>query len=190
MIPLIADREMRETLARLELISHGSTTAWNPSGGHNTSDQPSPPGEAHPPHLHYRHAWLRATTDEQRARVKRDAHAALSQLTRRTEPIPDSPPQDARDMRLLSEEFHDVAPELVAEAFTGLTAAMVRRRRTAHGLDAETGTRPDGNTLKGLPLDVRLDRARRMLAGGCTIRQAAFACGLGRGTVERLRKAA
>lgn len=78
----VMNQQMRQVLAELELVSHGSTQSWN-SDGRGGLERLFPPGELFPPHVHYRHLWDRATSDDGRAGVYREARAALKEITRR-----------------------------------------------------------------------------------------------------------
>jgi hypothetical protein len=51
-----ADREARQVLAELELISHGKCASYNSSGaGESTAVLPQ--GESRPPHEYWRHRF-------------------------------------------------------------------------------------------------------------------------------------
>lgn len=70
-------REARQLIAELELISHGTTQAFNPSGGHNAEKPDLPPGELHPPHIRLRQELAKAMSQTQVDRVAQKAREAL-----------------------------------------------------------------------------------------------------------------
>lgn len=68
----------RQLLAELELVSHGTTQAWNPSGGGHNAERPAfPPGEPKPPHIALRARLNAALTQTQVDRVCTAAREAL-----------------------------------------------------------------------------------------------------------------
>jgi hypothetical protein len=68
----------RQTLAELELLSHGAVAALNKTAPASDRD-PRPGGEAHPPHIEYARRWLHSGSDLERERIFRDAKATLDQ---------------------------------------------------------------------------------------------------------------
>jgi hypothetical protein len=70
-------REARNLIAAVELISHGTTAAWDSNGGHSSERPLMPPGELHPPHLMLRVELARALTQTQVDRVAQKAREAL-----------------------------------------------------------------------------------------------------------------
>lgn len=78
------DQQMRQVLAELELVSHGSTASWDTSGGHAApghrilaeTNQAVPD----PPHVHYRDVYSRCATDDLRTAVLDRAKAELQQI--------------------------------------------------------------------------------------------------------------
>lgn len=72
-------REARTLIAQVEMISHGSVQAWNPSGGGHNAEKPNPmpPGELHPPHIRLRAELARALTQTQVDRVAQKAREEL-----------------------------------------------------------------------------------------------------------------
>lgn len=104
------ERNIRQVLAELELISHGTTASWNPAGGTDSDRDPRPRGgELDPPHDRYRRRYLNATTDTERANVLHAARAELAAITRR----------QAREVREeTAAEFDARAREKLAEGWT------------------------------------------------------------------------
>jgi hypothetical protein len=68
----------RQTLAELELLSHGAVAALNKTAPASDRD-PRPGGETNPPHIEYARRWLHSGSDLERERIIRDAKATLDQ---------------------------------------------------------------------------------------------------------------
>lgn len=173
-------RHVRQLLAELELISHGSTQSWNSAGGHGDSEQALPYGESNPPHL-----WLRALYLEHRSlwvvTLMRDALREAHGQVDRSHVVGETREQE--DNRIL--QTKGTADE-VALRFN-CTKTRVRRLRLAKGHD-EMGYKVE----VGLP-DVELlpaAEAVRMAGNGMSERQIAFALGEHRTTVTRWLKRA
>jgi hypothetical protein len=82
-------RTARQLLAELELISHGSTAAWDSSGGHSAEKPLMPAGEPNPPHIALRAQLDAALTQSQVDKVTQKARLALRAA--RYTPIRDEP---------------------------------------------------------------------------------------------------
>lgn len=157
----------RQVLAELELVSHGSTQAWNSSGQHGESQAVLPHGESRPPHLHWR-AQFEAATPEQIPALVRQAREELDALTK-SKPTTASTDIDA----VVIEDGEGWEPEPVGHRY-GLTAAHVRRIRTRADRDPETGqVTTDAGTTSVTPAERRV-RARELHAKGLTLRQIAM----------------
>lgn len=175
------DRRMRQVLLRLELLSHGSTQAWNSSGSH--AGEPDDGvvalvcrGEP-PPHEHWRAVYERQRSDEGRLAVLCSARAELRAWTRRA-----APPASGKSLvELLIEDGEGHDARAVAERF-GVAPSYVRRCRVRAGRDSE-----DGRVLGGCALDAgeRARRARELRARGLTLRQIALHLGCSLDTVRR-----
>jgi hypothetical protein len=177
-------KEVRQLLAELELLSHGSTTAWNPTGGGSAAEDAGiPHGESNPPHLRLRAQYLEQADDAGRERVVEEMRTTLRG---RRGPTADrgavtGETRAEEDARILqSGEGFDVLD--VARRFD-CTSSRVRRLRLADGRDAERGHRVDQQAG-----DDDAQRARRMKAQGMSERQIALALGRHRTTVTRWLK--
>ena len=155
---------MAAILLRLELVSHGSTQAWNPSGGH--SGEPDDRivaliGDAFP-HVVWRERYEAQTDDLGRERVITDATQELESWTRRVAPRVEGRP--LRD--LVVEDGEGFPAKIVAERF-GVDVAYVRRWRNRAGRDTETG-REAQSVAENRP-----ERARELRRQGLSTRQIA-----------------
>lgn len=171
--------KVRQVLAELELVSHGATQAWNPAG-HVTGEHVMPPGELAPPHITFRTAYLKATTDIGRRTVLADAKNELRRWRGhgidRSRVQAES--QDSVDARMLRDGAGET-PERVATAFR-CTPTRVRRLRIAAGLNAEAGRAPKA------PSSDAGSEALRLRENGMSIRAIALALGLPKSTVHDL----
>lgn len=175
---------MRAILLRLELLSHGSTQAWNGSGGHSGEPDDRMVGLIGStrllPHIVWRRLYDQAASDERRADVIDAAGSELADWTRRSAPAPGTA-KSLTDLIVEDGEGHD--PRSVGQRF-GVDAAFVRRIRHGAGLDTETGRKPEpvvptGNAEKA-------ERARELRARGLTLRQIALHLRIGVGNVHRI----
>jgi transposase len=162
------DVQMRTVLMRLELLSHGSTQAWNASGGH--SGEPDDRtitmvlvGDE-PPHLRYRRLYGTATTDEARIRIVTEAETELTSWLRRKE----LPKTTISLVDLILEDGKGYEPDLVARRY-GVDAAFVRRQRARKDLDTETGEKAAAVDRSDKPA-----KARELRKLGMSTRQIAF----------------
>jgi hypothetical protein len=170
---------MRQVLAELELISHGSTQSWNSAGGGKDSEDSTtaPPGEMHPPHLEYLHLWDQAVDDQARALIRKEAEALLESIRGhgidRSRVVGESLEQE--DARILA-EGKDFPVEEVARRFH-CTPTRVRRVRLAAEQEAFEAAR-------AAEADAAAE-ARRMEANGLTQRQIALTMDRPRRTIRR-----
>lgn len=67
----------RQLLAELEMVSHGTTQAFDTSGGHSSEKPLMPPGETNPPHTRLRAELAKALTQTQVDKVADKAREAL-----------------------------------------------------------------------------------------------------------------
>lgn len=126
--------EFAQILAQMEMVSHGTTMRWNPSGGTGESDLP--PGEPHPMHEHWRQRWLNATPDR-RPGVLEDARAALSAWRVQNQARGDGETWDQLAQRIVDEGL-GWSPSEVAQALH-VTESQVRKARERYKRHVETG---------------------------------------------------
>jgi hypothetical protein len=117
----------------LALLSHGSTTSWNPAGGSSIPDSRPPSGESKPPHEAMLADW-----DAHGDRVLEKWSDVLKQHKGGGRARPEG--KSEREIVLDAGEGHSARD--VADRFR-LTPTMVRRWRTADGRHAETGRKVD-----------------------------------------------
>lgn len=174
--------EFRQILAEMELLSHGSVTAYN-SSGRGESDVVVPQGEAHPPHIEFAARYEQERDDERRRRVLEEARRYLQDWKRRTSPVVDDGSSED-DWIVRDGEGYEA--EQVARKFN-TTVSRVRKLRMADDRDTEFGL-PSRFAPR---LAATPDRIRNLADQGCTERQIAFQVGVSKSTVRRaLGKAA
>lgn len=180
---------MRGLLARLELISYGSTQAWGcertGSGGHGTTT-PSLPGQ--PAHLRLRRNYQQANNWDQRQDVIDQAKHELRELYRTAPAMNTGKPETrtqkadraARDDRCLeltpeqvcqTAEYRDLKPREVASA----------RARDARAIDTGRPREEDDDLLR---------RVTAMRDAGMTQTQIAKVTKKSQPTIHRLLKRA
>ena len=181
------DRQMAAVLLRLELVSHGSTQAWNPSGGFSgePDDKIVTLVASRPtfPHLQWRQRYEKAASAGdwlECGAVLRAATAELEAWTRRTAPRIEGKPL----AEILIEDGEGHEAEVVARRF-GVDAAFVRRRRLAVGRDVETGKK-----LVVTAQDDQVDVAATLHRRGLSQKEIALTLGISQPTVHRLLKEA
>lgn len=167
--------QMREVLAQLELVSHGTITNYNPSGGGGESEQALPAGGSGAEHLKWRRLFERATSDKERRTLIDQAWQELEQLRGRVErPVPTGETLEQRNSRIVKDGEGYTVRE-VAIAFR-CGEREVRKARTAAGREPERGLEPESP-----------DRARivELAAQGRTVASLVIQFGLSRSTIER-----
>lgn len=177
------DREMRGLLGRLEMLSHGSTQAWNKSGGQ--SGEPDDRMVAtvakrveEAPHVFYRRVYEAASSDESRRSIFREAEGLLNEWTCRTAPlIAESVP--LADLVITDGAGHPA--EYVAQHFN-LDPAFVRRLRVRRERDPENGELP---VIIDRPRDERIVKAKEMRDRGLSLKQIAMHLGTNAMSVKR-----
>lgn len=184
----LQNREMRYLLTQLELLSHGSTQAWNSAGGHGDSPNALPFGESNPPHLVFRDLYLAQPDDVGRGLVIEDARGELKRLRGhgidRSHVVGET--LEAENGRILAEGAGFTADE-VARRFK-CTPTRVRRLRLAAGHGIEDGAAPVG-VVSAEVVDARAE-ALRMKSQGMTERQIALALRKPKSTVHDWLQAA
>jgi hypothetical protein len=74
-------RTIDQILLELQVISHGATQKWNPSGHRRSADRnPAPSGEPNPPHDIFSRLYDAQWTDAGRERIRQAAEKALREL--------------------------------------------------------------------------------------------------------------
>lgn len=182
------DHEMRGILLRLELLSHGATQAWNPSGG-----QSGEPDDRiitillihdTPPHIHYRNLYEQQQTHADRETIITQARDELKHWTGHT---PRPRIEGKTLVELILEDGEGWEPEIVAQRF-GVDPGFVRRKRMVAGYDTETGKASSPTITE--PAD-RLERAKDLRQRGLSTRQIALILGCHQTQVMRwIKKAA
>jgi hypothetical protein len=168
---MTVERAMRQVLAEMTMLSYGSTTSWNHSGGSEGPGRPS--GDSHPLAEHWRAEWER---DPSWGTVER-AREALAQVKRRDAPVV-TDDSTLEDWIVSDGEGYAVAQ--VAGKF-GIAQSRVRRIRLKAGRESEFGARVDARPVR----DTSSERIRNLASQGCTERQIAFQVGVGKSTVRR-----
>lgn len=170
---------MAAILLRLELVSHGGTQAWNPSGGHSGEPDDRMAAIAQrperPPHVRWRIIYEQQETDAGRIAVIADATAELESWTRRTAPRIEG--KSLVELILETGAGHE--PEAVAQRY-GVDAAFVRRKRMHAGKDMETGQ--DIEQADEQQVDPR-EKARELRRKNLSTRQIAMILGVSQSAV-------
>lgn len=163
------DAQMRTVLLRLEMLSHGATQAWNPSGGHSgePDDRVVTMVLRHdePPHLKWKRIYRVTLGADAKEQVVKDAAKELEEWCKR----PAAPAGSKSFVEIMIEDGDGYEPQIVAQRY-GVDIAYVRRQRARAGRDTETGR-------KLAPVDESSDRpakARELRRRGMSTRQIAF----------------
>lgn len=156
------DRAIRHILAQLEMISHGSITAYNSAGG-NDSEHPGgkrPAGDSCPPHDRYREQYVAAKTDSARSAVIDAAQCELRALRKAAAPSKPIEPEteaefDARAQQLLAHgwEVEDVARAMKCTPTRIRRAATACKHPDVHALAAE------GKSVRGISISTGLSKS-------------------------------
>lgn len=169
----------RQVLAELELLSHGTTQAFNSSGIAAERD-PRPSGEANPPHLTFRQQWDDAVDDEARERVHAEAVGYLLEWRGQLKPAP------VRELDLRGDVLRmaGFTPKEIANRLGGIVSqGQVIGWRGDAGLCVSTGY----PRVEDEPTRVR---ALRLWGQGLTASQIALSCGVSRQAISQLLKRA
>lgn len=169
------EREFRQVLAEMELLSHGKTQSFNATA-RGENDNPVPYGEATPPHEGFAVDWQRCETDQDRQATLGEAKEFLESWKGRNRAQGDHE-WDESAWILADGEGFDASE--VAKRFN-TTPSRVRKIRIAADRDSEYG-------LSTVPAE--LDKETRVLnlaSKGCTVRQIALQTGVPKSTVDRL----
>jgi transposase len=172
--------KMMQVLAEMEMLAHGTTQAWNPSGTGFAGAREFPPGELYPPHLWWAQEWARALLKE----PVYEAALDVLQSWRRHE-WRESESLSLEQLVVQDGEGYSV--EMVAQRY-GISEPHVRRIRAKNGRRTEDGSRRDGAKaveLGKMPADRRLAEVERMKAQGVSNRAIAWKLGVDEITVRR-----
>lgn len=158
------DRQMRQVLAELELISHGTTSTWGASGGDADRDPRPRGGDLHPPHDTHRAHYAAALTDTDRDHAIREARAELHAIRVRQarEVREESPAEfDTRARRALADGW---TVEQVATAMR-VTPTRIRRAQAGASELQVQALAKDGMTVRGIAMRLGLSKSEvhRML---------------------------
>lgn len=190
------DAQMRTVLARLELVSHGTTAAISPTTGSQSATVR--PGQGHPEgrpagcagaeHVYWRARYQEQATDDGRRNTIRGAERELELLTGRYQRQRGAGETPDETIARMLRETQGWTPEDVEHSTWRMSARLVRKHRLVAGHDAETG---QPTTLTMADDAEPAQRAREMRDRGMSIRQIAFALRQHKTQVERwVRKAA
>jgi hypothetical protein len=172
------DREIRQVLAELELISHGATVRFDPSTSHGHAGSRIPTGELSPPHLLFRARFDGCRTDQDREKALEAAQVELRSLKCRTMPVVGVDGAELLRRQIL-EDFVGVQATDVAIALY-CTTSKVRNIRTGEGFHPDTGL-----VLVDFS-ENDAERARRYAAEGMTERQIVRLVGVPRSSLRRM----
>lgn len=174
------DRTMADVLLGLELLSFGSTQAWNPSGGQSgeVDDKMVAQVATHPtfPHIEWRQRYEEATSDSRRESVIRAARAELELWTGRGRSA--LPAGSITEDEIIVADYVGWSPEEVAQT-RKVTPRMVRNARSAAKRDPLNGQKLEAE-------EGDADRARSLAEQGLTQKQIAALLGVSQPTVSRL----
>lgn len=175
------DHRMTAILLRLELLSHGGTQAWNPSGGQ--SGEPDDKmvgivvGRPDFPHLAWRRRYDEQGDDVGRERIITEAEKELKAWTGQGE----RPKiEGASLVDLILEDGEGWEPKVVAQRY-GVDEAFVRRKRMAAGRGTEDGKELLPNAD---PVD-RTEKARELRRRGMSTRMIAETLGVSQSAVMK-----
>lgn len=180
--------ELRQILAELELLSHGTTANLAPTGAASDGEGDGcPPGERWPPHLKWREQWEGATDDDGRRAVLRGARAELHALTHRAEVKVRGETEAELEERIVK----DGAGWSVEEVATRMrcTPTFVRKARLKDGKSIKTGEDPASArpvaAVQPTTSEQR-ERIRRLAHLECSERTIAAQVGVSKSTVRRI----
>lgn len=180
--------EARDVLARLAVLSAGTTTAWSPSGAGGDLGSRTPPGDGDHPYDRHVAALLAAPDEEARARALARAREELEHQLRR------DPEAAAGVEESETERAHRFARETLGvpaeecgwvAGWLGTTARQARAMRRLADAHPDTGERVASEPVAGWE-----EEARRLLDAGWSVRGIEMKVGVSKSTIQRLRRAA
>lgn len=170
----------RQILAELELLSHGTTQAFNSSGIAAERD-PRPAGESHPPHETFLNHYEQARDDSERETVRQAAEDCLMQWRGHLKALPPRPPDIKGDVR----KMRGYTPKEIANRLGGIvTQGQIIGWRAEWGVDVSTGYE------KRALDDVRFQARRLREQENLSVRQIAGRLGQPKSNVDRWLKEA
>ena len=173
-------QQIHQVLAELELVSHGTTANLAPTG-RGSEGAAVPPGESHPPHIHWRERWLGAVDEEDRRRVLAGARRELASLRKRTVVKVSMETEEELEARIIREGRGEPVDRVAAAM--RCTSTFVRKARLKAGVSVTTGKAPKGIMIG--TVDQR-EHAEHMAENGATERQIEFVTKLPKTTVRRI----
>lgn len=174
--------EVRQVLAELELLSHGTVTNYSSTGGGSGPDTKDPTGESHPPHLRWRSEWEHATDDAHREYVLQAARADLRSYRKRDLTLASAPVESEVELeaRIVREGKGWTVAETARHCLC--TPTLVRRARLKAGVNAHTGVPPEGTELPDDPAQ----KVRELDENGMSERQIEMVTGIPKTRIRRL----
>lgn len=171
-------RDIRQVLAELELISHGTITNYNPSMSIGEKADPRPPGGSGAEHIFWRHRYEQASTDDGRRKVIREAREELDKL-RRQEPSTRSAGETTleRNVRIVKEGEGFSARQVAIHFNCG--ERDVRKARMAAGREPELGKQVSSRPQE------KAEKARELIGQGVSTREASRILEVGQTQIMR-----
>lgn len=182
------NRTFRNTLAQLEMLSHGAVQKIDSDMTHGGERDQSPKGEKNPPHITFRVRWEACRTVSSRREVEDDAVLFLQAWRGQVKP---KPVKEADWRTDVLDEMKGLTPKQIVLKVGGLVSErQVIEWRTEEGLDPYSGeTAPGKETSRE-----RRERVLRLFNEGNTPARIALMTGSSRQAVsqmiQRHRKAA
>jgi hypothetical protein len=172
--------QIHQVLIELELVSHGTTANWSPTG-RGGGGPALPPGELRPPHVYWRERWLDAVDEEDQRRVLAGARVELASLRKRSEVKIRVETEEELEARIVREGLGEPV-DIVATAMR-CTGTFVRKARLKAGVSVTTGHAPKDVTVGTMD---QQEHARELAENGMTERQIQFITRLPKTTVRRI----
>jgi hypothetical protein len=193
MAPVMLVQQIRSILANMELLAHGSTANWSPTGRSHGGSYGRPPGDEHPPHEHWAKRWEKAVYDDleeeyreatmitrHRKRVIEKAQADLDSYRKRAEGRVVGESEESLEARVVREGTGWTIEEVAQHC--RCTPTFVRRARRKAGIDEQHGK---GIIVEMVTRDERAEKARAMRARGLPLRAIAMHLGCDVATIHR-----
>jgi Helix-turn-helix len=177
------EREFRQVLAQLELVSYGSTFGWDSPARDGDTSGRRPPGSDRPAHDHFRARWNDAHTDYAREKTLNAARETLHAIGHTPRVKIKEEPIAKRDARIVRDGA-GIPPTDVAIAFR-CGPGDVRRARLAAGRDPL-----HGQPLPELEHASAHEKVLTLAELGLSQRQVAERTGISQATVNRILRAA
>lgn len=197
------DQQMRSILANMELLAHGSTANWSPTGRSRGGSYGRPPGDERPPHEYWRARWERAVRDDEEWTIEAMLTNCEEVVKHRRGVIAKAQADlDSYRKRAEGEIVGETAGELEARvvcegdgwtvADTALhcrcTTTFVRKARLKAGRSVVTGKAPKDLVIAAD--DGLRDRALKLKREGVSGRGIRLILGIGGSKLEQLLREA